>query len=73
MPRPLYPRGKSPRDRLDRKLCEPQSWSGLGDEEKKSYYCPYHASNPSHPARSLVSTLIELTQQEEAEILSKNN
>jgi hypothetical protein len=33
-PRPLYPRGKSPRYQLDRRLGEPQSHSGRSEEEK---------------------------------------
>jgi hypothetical protein len=33
-PRPLYPRGKSPRYPLDRKLGVPQSLSGRRGEEK---------------------------------------
>jgi hypothetical protein len=33
-PRPLYPRGKSPRYPLDRRLGRPQSRSGRSGEEK---------------------------------------
>jgi len=36
MPQPLYPQGKSPWYPLDRRLGEPQSWSGCGGEEKNS-------------------------------------
>jgi hypothetical protein len=32
-PRPIYPRGKSPRYPLDRRLGGPQSWSGRCEEK----------------------------------------
>jgi hypothetical protein len=35
-PRPLYPRGKSPRYQFDGRVCGPQSWSGRGGEETYS-------------------------------------
>jgi len=37
--RPLFRREKSLRFPLDRRLDGPQSWSGWGDEEKKSHLC----------------------------------
>jgi hypothetical protein len=40
MPQPLYPQGKSPWYPLDRRLGEPQSWSGHGGEEKNSQPLP---------------------------------
>jgi hypothetical protein len=39
-PRPLYPRGKSPRYPLDRRLGGPQSRSGRGGEKKHSRPLP---------------------------------
>jgi hypothetical protein len=33
-PRPLYPRGQSPRNQLDRRLSGPQNRSGLRGEDK---------------------------------------
>jgi hypothetical protein len=46
MPLSLYPQGKSPWYPLDRRLGEPQSRSGRG-EEKKSH--PRRESNPRTP------------------------
>jgi hypothetical protein len=39
-PRPLYPRGKSPGNTLDRRLGEPQSRSGRCGEEKNTMVLP---------------------------------
>jgi hypothetical protein len=38
---PLYPGGKSHRYPLDRRLGGPQSQSGHGGEEKKSFSCSF--------------------------------
>jgi hypothetical protein len=57
-PRLLYPRRKRRRYPLDRKLDGPHSWPGRGGEEKSP--CPYRESNPSLPARFLVTILTEL-------------
>jgi hypothetical protein len=46
MPRPLYPRGKSPRYPLDRRLAEPQSRSGRRGEEKILDPTPDSNSDP---------------------------
>jgi hypothetical protein len=55
-PRPLYPRGKSPRYSLDRRLGEPQSRSGhSGCEYKNSHHCPFRELNPGRAAFTLVS------------------
>jgi hypothetical protein len=43
--RPLYPKGKSPRHPLDRRLGGPQSQSGHGVEKKNSQ-SPPRESNP---------------------------
>jgi hypothetical protein len=52
-PRPLYPRGKSPRYSLDRKLGGPQNRSGRGGEENNSQLPPgIEPWNPDRPARS---------------------
>jgi hypothetical protein len=57
-PRPLYPRCERPRCPLDRRLGEPQSRSGFDGEKKIP--APCQESNPSRPARSLVTILTEL-------------
>jgi hypothetical protein len=44
--RPLYPRGNNPLYPLDRRLGEPQNWSGHGVEEIPN---PGRESNPDHP------------------------
>jgi hypothetical protein len=48
-PRPLYPRGKSPRHPLDRRLGGPQSRSGRCGEERNQ--CLYRESKLGRPAR----------------------
>jgi len=57
----LYPRGKSSRYPLVRRLGGTQSRSGhSGGVEKRSYHCPYQEFNPGHPTCSLVTILTEL-------------
>jgi hypothetical protein len=51
-PRPLYPRGKSPRNPLDRSLCEPQSRSGRRGEEKFLTLQRLELQPFRHPAHS---------------------
>jgi hypothetical protein len=61
MPRPIYPRGKSPQYPLDRRLGGPQSLSGRGGEEKNSQPPPgIEPPNPNAPARSSVGIPTEL-------------
>jgi len=55
--RPLYPRGKSPRHPLDRRLGGPQRRSGRGGEEENSL--PLPGIEPRSPSRSLVTLLSE--------------
>jgi hypothetical protein len=50
-PRPLYPRGKSLRYPLGRRLDRPDSRSGRGAKEKKSNDCPCWELNPDRPAQ----------------------
>jgi len=38
--RPFYPLGESSRYPFDRRLGGPQSRSGSGDDDKKSYFAP---------------------------------
>jgi hypothetical protein len=52
-PRSLYPQGKIPRYQLDRRMGRPQSRSGRGGSCRES--------NPSRPARSLLTILTELS------------
>jgi hypothetical protein len=56
-PRPLYPRGKTPRYPLDRKLGGPQSLSGRFGEEKILDTTGLELRSYS-PARSLIFLLI---------------
>jgi hypothetical protein len=67
-PRPLYPRGKSRRYPLVRRLSGVQSRFGRGGEEKTPHHCPCRELNPDRPARSLVSILTKLPRL----ILSNN-
>jgi hypothetical protein len=55
-PRPLYPRGNSPRHLFDRRLDGPQSRSGRGGE-KKCHHFTFQELEPrsSSPRRSLYS------------------
>jgi hypothetical protein len=50
MPRPLYPRGKSPRYPLDRRLGGPQNRSGRRGEEK--IFDPTGTRMPTTPSSS---------------------
>jgi len=59
-PQLLYPQGKSPQYPLDRRLDGAHIESGHSGEEENSLPC--QKSNPGHPAHSLVSILIELSQ-----------
>jgi hypothetical protein len=52
--------GRSLRYSLDKRLGGPQSRSGRGGEEKKTYHCLCRESNSSGRARSLVCVLTEL-------------
>jgi hypothetical protein len=56
-----FPQGYSSRYPLDRRLCGPQSRSGIGGEEKNP--CPCLESYLGRQARSLVSVLTELRVQ----------
>jgi len=58
-PRPLYPRVKSPRYPLDRRLG-PQSRSGLGSEVKKIPHWSHRELNSGSSARRLATILTEL-------------
>jgi hypothetical protein len=55
--------GKAPRFSWDRRLCEPQSRSGRGDEEEN----PYQELNPGRSTCSLVTLLTKLSQLLEEE------
>jgi hypothetical protein len=73
-PLPLYPRGWGPRYSLDRRLDEPQSWSGLYGEEKN--ILPLLISNPGCPDHNLVFISTELfrflcTMWDSAKVLVK--
>jgi hypothetical protein len=60
MPRPLYPRSKSSRFLLNRRLGGPQSRSGRVGKEKISHHCRCRELDPGRLACSLVSILTEL-------------
>jgi len=49
---PLYPRGKSSRYLLDRRLVGPQRWSGRDDAEKESLLLPEVEPRSSDPYSS---------------------
>jgi hypothetical protein len=59
-PRPLNTRECNPRYTSNRRLSGPQSRSGRGGEEKNS--SPSRESNLEHSARSIITTLTELSK-----------